>query len=141
MPKGDGWVLGVDHIGIAVKDLSEGMARFEAILGAPPASMERVLEQGVNTAFFPVGGTNIELLEPCSQESPIAKFLERKGEGIHHVCLKVKNLESVLERLKASGVRLIDETPKEGAHGKRVAFIHPKSLLGVLLELSEDPKP
>lgn len=137
MPEDQEGILGLDHIGIAVKDLNEGIARFQTLLGAPPASRELVVEQNVDTAFFPVGEPNIELLEPTSQESPIAKFLDQKGEGIHHICLKVGNLESTLQRLKALGVRLIDETPKKGAHGKRVAFIHPKSLGGVLLELSE----
>jgi methylmalonyl-CoA/ethylmalonyl-CoA epimerase len=132
-----GTLLGVDHIGIAVDNLSEAIERFQRLLGGPPESTEEVEEYGVKTAFFGVGETNLELLEPLAQQSPIAKFLQKRGPGVHHVCLSVSNLEGLLQALKSAGVRLIDETPRKGAHGKRVAFVHPNALCGVLLELSE----
>ncbi len=137
MPDMQGAILNVDHIGIAVDNLSEAIERFQRLLGGPPESTEEVKEYGVKTAFFGVGETNLELLEPLAQQSPIAKFLQKRGPGIHHVCLSVSNLEGLLQALKSAGVRLIDDTPRKGAHGKRVAFIHPNALCGVLLELSE----
>lgn len=138
MPDTQGAFLNVDHIGIAVDNLSEAIERFQRLLGGPPESTEEVKEYGVKTAFFGVGETNLELLEPLAQQSPIANFLQKRGPGIHHVCLRVSNLEGLLQALKSAGVRLIDETPRKGAHGKRVAFVHPASLGGVLVELSEE---
>lgn len=138
MPDMPGTFHKVDHLGIAVEELSEAIGRFQTLLGCPPESSEEVKEYGVRTAFFPIGGTNLELLEPISQESPIAKFLKNRGPGIHHVCLGVSNLEGLLKSLKSAGIRLIDETPKKGAHGKLVAFVHPTSTGGVLIELSEE---
>ena len=127
----------VDHIGVAVKDLQKALAFWENSLGIPCVRVEEVTEQKVRTAFLPVGDTEIELLEPTSDESPVAKFLEKKGEGIHHIALRVENLEAALEDLKAQGVQLIDTTPRYGAGGARIAFVHPKATGGVLLELSE----
>ncbi len=127
----------VDHIGVAVKDLQKALAFWENSLGIPCVGVEEVAEQKVRTAFLPVGDTEIELLEPTSDESPVAKFLEKKGEGIHHIALRVENLEAALEDLKAQGVQLIDTTPRYGAGGARIAFVHPKATGGVLLELSE----
>ena len=127
----------VDHIGVAVKDLQKALAFWENSLGIPCVGVEEVAEQKVRTAFLPVGDTEIELLEPTSDESPVAKFLEKKGEGIHHIALRVENLEAALEDLKAQGVQLIDEKPRYGAGGARIAFVHPKATGGVLLELSE----
>ena len=127
----------VDHIGVAVKDLQKALAFWENSLGIPCVGVEEVAEQKVRTAFLPVGDTEIELLEPTSDESPVAKFLEKKGEGIHHIALRVENLEAALEDLKAQGVQLIDTTPRSGAGGARIAFVHPKATGGVLLELSE----
>ena len=94
-------------------------------------------DQGVRIAFLPVGDTEIELLEPTSPDSPVARFLARRGEGLHHICLEVNDLEAALKRLKAQGIRLIDETPRDGGLGKRIAFVHPRGLHGVLLELSQ----
>ncbi len=127
----------VDHIGVAVKDLQKALTFWEKSLGIPCAGVEEVTEQKVRTAFLPVGDTEVELLEPTSDESPVAKFIEKKGEGIHHIALRVENLEAALEDLKAQGVQLIDEKPRYGAGGARIAFVHPKATGGVLLELSE----
>ena len=138
MPDMQGAILSVDHIGIAVDNLSGAIERFQILLGGPPESTEEVKEYGVKTAFFGVGETNLELLEPTSLDSPIAKFLQKRGPGVHHICLSVSNLEGLLQALKSAGVRLIDDTPRKGAHGKRVAFVHPASLGGVLVELSEE---
>jgi methylmalonyl-CoA/ethylmalonyl-CoA epimerase len=125
----------LDHIGIAVKSLDA--ARIYETLGLTVAHRETVETQKVNTAFLSVGDSNLELLEPTSADSPIAKFIEKRGEGIHHICLRVDDIEAHLERLKAAGYRLINEAPVPGAHGCRVAFLHPAAANGVLIELSE----
>ena len=127
----------VDHIGVAVKDLRKALEFWEKTLGIPCVGVEEVAEQKVRTAFLPVKDTEIELLEPTADDSPVAKFIEKKGEGIHHIALRVENLEEALEELKARGVQLIDEKPRYGAGGARIAFVHPKATGGVLLELSE----
>jgi len=126
----------IDHIGIAVNSLDESTA-FYKTMGAEPYHFEEVESQKVKVAFIKVGESNIELLEPTSPESPIAKFLEKKGEGIHHIAYRVENVQEALDTLKAAGMRLLNETPMEGAHGMRVAFVHPKSVSGVLTELSQ----
>ena len=128
----------LDHIGIAVKSLDA--ARIYADLGLSVDHVENVATQGVKTAFIEVGDTNLELLEPLSADSPVAKFIEKRGEGIHHICFRVTDLESHLRRLKKKGYRLINETPVPGAHGCRVAFLHPSAGNGVLIELSEKSK-
>ncbi len=128
----------LDHIGIAVRSLDA--ARIYAALGLTTDHVETVSSQGVKTAFLSVGDSNLELLEPLSADSPVAKFIERRGEGIHHICFRVTNLEEHLERLKAAGFRLINEAPVPGAHGCRVAFLHPAAGNGVLIELSETPQ-
>jgi methylmalonyl-CoA epimerase len=125
----------LDHIGIAVKSIDA--ARVYAALGLKVDHVEAVETQGVKTAFIPVGEANLELLEPLSAQSPIAKFIEKRGEGIHHICLRVTNLQEYLDRLQAQGFRLINEAPVPGAHGCRVAFLHPTAGNGVLIELSE----
>ena len=125
----------LDHIGIAVKSLDA--AGIYADLGLSVDHVETVATQGVKTAFIEVGDTNLELLEPLSADSPVAKFIEKRGEGIHHICFRVTGLESHLARLKKQGYRLINETPVPGAHGCRVAFLHPAAGNGVLIELSE----
>ena len=125
----------LDHIGIAVKSLDA--ARIYETLGLTVDHRETVETQKVNTAFLSVGDSNLELLEPTSPDSPIAKFIEKRGEGIHHICLRVDDIESHLARLKAEGYRLINEAPVPGAHGCRVAFLHPAAGNGVLIELSE----
>ncbi|HCL79985.1 MAG TPA: methylmalonyl-CoA epimerase [Synergistaceae bacterium] len=127
----------VDHIGIAVKSIDEALAFWQDSLGIRCTGVEDVAEQKVKTAFLPVGATEVELLEPTSEESPVAKFIEKRGEGIHHLAIRVENLEAALAEMKAKGIRLIDETPRYGAGGAKIAFVHPKSTGGVLLELSE----
>ena len=125
----------LDHIGIAVKSL-DSAAIYEA-LGLSVDHVETVETQGVRTAFLAVGDSNLELLEPTGPQSAIAKFIEKRGEGIHHICLRVTDLEAELTRLKGKGFRLINEAPVPGAHGCRVAFLHPAAGNGVLIELSE----
>jgi methylmalonyl-CoA/ethylmalonyl-CoA epimerase len=125
----------LDHIGIAVRSLDA--AKIYQDLGLTIQHVETVETQKVKTAFLSVGDSNLELLEPTSPDSPIAKFIEKRGEGIHHICLRVDDIESHLERLKAQGYRLINEHPVPGAHGCRVAFLHPAAGNGVLIELSE----
>jgi methylmalonyl-CoA/ethylmalonyl-CoA epimerase len=125
----------LDHIGIAVKSLDA--ARVYEALGLTIDHVETVETQKVRTAFLSVGDSSLELLEPTGPDSPIAKFIEKRGEGIHHICLRVDDLEAHLERLKSEGYRLINEAPVPGAHGCRVAFLHPAAGNGVLIELSE----
>lgn len=127
----------VDHIGIAVSGLEEAIDFYTKMLGKGPDHLEEVADQKVRTAFFAVGETNLELLFPTSSESPVAKHLEKRGAGIHHICLEVHDIDARLAELKAKGVKLVDEVPRMGAHGKRIAFVHPKSTGGVLVELSE----
>ena len=137
-------VTKLDHIGVAVEGLAQALKPYQEGLGITPSAIEEVADQGVRIAFLPVGDSEIELLEPTSPDSPVARFLEKRGEGLHHICLEVDDLEATLSRLKAQGVRLIDETPRPGGQGKRIAFVHPHGLHGVLLELAQrvdlDPK-
>lgn len=130
----------VDHLGIAVSNLEESVKLYKDLLGFSLEGVEEVKDQKVKVAIFNIEGKspNIELLEPTSEESPIYKFIEKKGEGIHHIALGVKNIEEMLMMLKEKGVRLIDEKPRIGAGGKKIAFLHPKSTKGVLIELCED---
>lgn len=125
----------LDHIGIAVKSIDA--ARIYAALGLTIDDVEVVPTQGVKTAFVSVGDANLELLEPTGADSTVARFIEKRGEGIHHICFRVDKIEEHLARLEASGFRLINEAPVPGAHGCRVAFLHPASGNGVLIELSE----
>ena len=127
----------VDHIGIAVKSIDESLKFWEETLGIHCHGVEEVAEQKVKTAFLPLGDTEVELLEGTSEESPVSKFIAAKGEGIHHLAIRVPDLAVALEELKAKGVRLIDEKPRMGAGGAKIAFVHPKASGGVLLELSE----
>jgi len=128
----------VEHIGIAVKDLKASNLLFEALLGVPHYKTEAVVSEGVTTSFFDLGTHKIELLEATHPNSPIAKFIAIKGEGVHHIAFEVENLEVELARLKAEGFELIHETPKEGADNKRIAFLHPKTTNGVLIELCQE---
>lgn len=128
----------IEHIGIAVKNLEESNALYEALFGNPPYKMETVASEGVNTSFFKMGESKIELLEATNTESAIAKFIERKGEGIHHIAYAVTDIKSELKRLKEAGFTLINEEPKKGADNKWVAFLHPKSTNGVLIELCQE---
>ncbi len=128
----------IEHLGIAVKSLDEAIPYYEKVLGMTCYNIEEVADQKVRTAFFKVGDTKIELLEPTSPESTIAKFIENRGEGIHHIAYAVKGIEGALAEVEAAGVRLIDKTPRAGAEGMTIAFLHPKSTQGVLTELCED---
>ena len=128
----------VEHIGIAVKDLKASNLLFEALLGVPHYKTEAVVSEGVTTSFFDLGTHKIELLEATQPNSPIAKFIAKKGEGVHHIAFEVENLEVELARLKAEGFELIHETPKEGADNKKIAFLHPKTTNGVLIELCQE---
>lgn len=128
----------LDHIGIAVNSIEE--ATIYKALGLAIDHTEIVQSQGVKTAFLSVGDSNLELLEPTSPDTSVGKFIARRGEGIHHICFRVDDLESHLERLKGEGFRLINEAPVPGAHGCRVAFLHPAAGHGVLIELSEKTK-
>lgn len=131
----------VNHIGIAVRSIDDQRDFYENTLGARFESVEVVEEQGVRVGFFVLGAegheVRLELLEPLNDDSPVAKFIEKKGEGMHHVAYTVSDIDSRLRDLKASGVRLIDETARKGAHGARIAFLHPKASNGVLTELCE----
>ncbi|HHW02772.1 MAG TPA: methylmalonyl-CoA epimerase [Thermoanaerobacterales bacterium] len=127
----------IDHIGIAVKDLNETLKIYTEILGLKSAGEETVAEQKVRVAFIPVGESEIELLESTEPDGTIAKFIEKNGEGIQHIAFRVDNIEKTLEDLKSKGVRLIDEKPRNGAGGAKIAFIHPKATKGVLIELCE----
>jgi methylmalonyl-CoA/ethylmalonyl-CoA epimerase len=129
----------LDHIGIAVRSLDA--AKVYQTLGLAVGHVETVESQKVKTAFLEVGDAHLELLEPTGPDSPVAKFIEKRGEGIHHICLRVENIEAHLEKLKAEGYRLINETAVPGAHGCRVAFLHPAAGNGVLIELSEKIEP
>lgn len=126
----------IDHIGIAVKNLEESL-KFYELLGLKAQGTEIVEEQKVKVAFLPVGDSEIELLESTEEDGPIAKFIEKKGEGIQHIALRVENIEDAIEEMKSKGIRMIDETPRYGAGGAKIAFCHPKSTNGVLLELTE----
>lgn len=128
----------IEHIGIAVKNLEESIKYYEEVLGLKCYNIEEVKEQKVRTAFLKLGDTKIELLESTDPEGPIGKFVEKKGEGIHHIAFAVKDLENQLKKVEEKGVRLIDTTPRKGAEGLDIAFLHPKSTFGVLTELCED---
>lgn len=130
-------VTKIDHIGIAVKNLDEALKFYEEVLGIKCVGTEVVEEQKVKTAFLPIGDTEVELLEATDEDSPIAKFIEKRGEGIQHIAYRVDDIEKALEEIKAKGIRLIDEKPRKGAGGAKIAFLHPKSTYGVLIELCE----
>ncbi len=128
----------IEHIGIAVKSLDEAIPFYENVFGLKCYSVEEVADQKVKTAFFKIGQTKIELLESTDIEGPIGKFIEKKGEGIHHMAFAVKDLEDELVDIESKNVRLIDTKPRKGAEGLEIAFLHPKSTFGVLTELCED---
>ena len=133
-------ILNIEHLGIAVKSLEASIPYYENILGLKCYNIEEVTDQKVKTAFFMVGETKIELLEPTSEESTIAKFIEKKGEGIHHIAYKVDSVADALKEVEEKGVTLIDKAPRKGAEGLNIGFLHPKSTCGVLTELCEQPK-
>jgi methylmalonyl-CoA/ethylmalonyl-CoA epimerase len=128
----------IEHLGIAVKSLDEAIPYWENVLGLKCYAIEEVADQKVKTAFFKIGQTKIELLEPTSEDSTIAKYIENRGVGIHHMALACENIEEQLADAEAQGVRLIDKTPRKGAEGLTIAFLHPKSTQGILTELCED---
>jgi len=127
----------IEHVGIAVKDLQEAIKYYEEVLGLKCYAIEEVADQKVKTAFFMVGQTKLELLEATSEESPVAKFIEKKGEGIHHLAFAVNDVDGSLKEVKDKGVRVIDETSRKGAEGLSIGFLHPKSTFGVLTEFCE----
>jgi methylmalonyl-CoA/ethylmalonyl-CoA epimerase len=128
----------IDHIGVAVSDLEAAMETFTQLLGIPPRNKETIESQKVEVAVFEIGGSSVELLQGTVADSVISKFVARRGEGLHHVCVEVDDLDSALQRLQDAGMELAD-APSEGADGSRVAFVHPRSAHGVLLELVEHP--
>ena len=130
----------IAHIAIAVRSVDEASRFFEQVLGLRRERTEVVETESAKVAFFPVGGTEIELVEGTGSGNPLERFLEKRGEGIHHVCLEVANLDETMGKLRQAGVPLLDETPRPGADGTRVAFIHPKGAHGILIELVERPK-
>ena len=127
----------VEHIGIAVKDLAKSISLFEQLLGSPCYKTETVASEAVNTAFFLQKSTKIELLESSNPEGPIAKFIDKKGEGMHHIAFEVPDIIAEMERLKKQGFTLLSETPKKGADNKLICFVHPKETNGVLIELCQ----
>lgn len=129
----------IEHIGIAVKNLDDSIKFYEDVLGLKCYAIEEVADQKVKTAFFQIGQTKIELLESTDPDGPIGKFIEKRGEGIHHIAYAAKGLDSSLNDLKNKGIKLIDEKPRRGAEGLNIAFLHPKSTFGVLTELCEKP--
>ncbi|MDD3742243.1 MAG: methylmalonyl-CoA epimerase [Lentimicrobiaceae bacterium] len=130
----------IEHIGIAVKSLQESIPYYEDILGLKCYAIEEVADQKVKTAFFMVGQTKIELLESTDPEGPIGKFVEKKGPGVHHIAFAVEDVQQMLDHAAEKGVQLIDKTPRKGAEGLEIAFLHPKSTQGVLTEFCQHPK-
>jgi len=129
----------IDHLGIAVSDMAAAESKYEALTGTKSAHKEIVVEQRVETSFFPVGEVKLELLQGTAPDSPICKFIEKRGEGIHHICFEVDDLAKAKAFYTASGFQLIDGLPERGAGGSKVAFLHPKSTGGILMELVEYP--
>ena len=128
----------IEHIGIAVKDLEASNALFKSLFGKPHYKIEEVATEGVQTSFFESGPNKIELLAATNPDSPIAKFIEKKGEGIHHIAFAVEDIEAEIKRLKEEGFTVLNETPKKGADNKLIAFLHPKTTNGVLIELCQE---
>ncbi|NNC92092.1 MAG: methylmalonyl-CoA epimerase [Acidimicrobiia bacterium] len=133
------FLLNIDHIGIAVRDLDVAIDEYRRQYHVEPTHREVVESQGVEEAMIPIGGSHVQLLAPLHEDSPVGKFLATRGEGMHHVAYAVLDIEAALAHLRAEGVRLIDEEPRLGGGGARIAFVHPKSLAGTLVELVESP--
>lgn len=133
-------IVGLDHIAIAVPDFEAAIERFLLDFGLNYKGAEDVVSAKTKTAFFPIVGTKIELIHPLNDEGPVKKYLEKRGGGLHHICFKTDDIEDDMERLKGKGYQFLSETPQAGAHGTRVAFIHPKSTDGILIELAEHPE-
>ena len=132
--------MNLDHIGIVVRDIAAARQVYEAALGLPLREIVELTDQQVKVAFLPIGESNIELVQPTSDDTGVARYLAKHGEGIHHICIEVEDIEAALARLEAQNVQLIDREPRQGAHG-RVAFVHPKGAHGVLVELVEHDHP
>ena len=130
----------IEHLGIAVDSLEESLNMYESLLGTSCYKLESVESEGVKTAFLQIGESKIELLQATNSDSPIAKFLSKKGKGIHHIAFETDHIEDEIERLLAEGFELIHQTPKDGADNKRIAFLHPKSTDGILVELCQEKK-
>lgn len=130
----------IDHLGIAVESHADAADVYEGLLGLAPSDVEEVASQKVRTAFYPCADVNLELLESTDPDGPVGRFLAKRGEGLHHVAFEVGDIEAELARLRDEGVALIDPTPRPGAHGTRIAFLHPKATRGVLVELVERPR-
>jgi len=130
-------IVKIDHLGVAVKHIDQAKKFWSDALGLAFDGAETIEEQKVTTAFFPVGESEVELLESTAPDGPVARHIEKKGEGIQHIAFRVENIDQALEELKAKGIQLIDQTPRKGAGGARIAFLHPKSTGGVLVELCE----
>jgi methylmalonyl-CoA/ethylmalonyl-CoA epimerase len=133
-------MLKIEHIGIAVKELEKSIPLFEQLLNTPCYKTEEVTSEGVNTAFFVTGDSKIELLEATKEGSPLQKFVDKKGEGIHHIAFEVENIEAEMKRLQALGFELLNEIPKNGADNKLICFLHPKTTNGVLVELCQEKR-
>lgn len=127
----------IHHVAIAVHDLEDAIERYRSLYNVTPTSREIVEDQGVSEAMIPLGGSHIQLLEPLTPESPVGRFLSQNGEGMHHIAFAVNDIEAALIHLRDTGVRLIDETPRVGGGGHKIAFVHPKELAGTLVELVE----
>ena len=130
-------LLNLDHVGIAVRDLDHALDEYREKYGITPLYRETIASQGVEEAMIPLGGSFIQLLQPLGPETPVGRFLDRKGEGVHHIGWAVANLDEALEHLKAQGARLVDTEPRRGGGGTRIAFVHPRDLAGTLIELVE----
>jgi methylmalonyl-CoA/ethylmalonyl-CoA epimerase len=130
-------ILKIDHLGIAVNSIDEAQSFWTDVLGLPFEGRETVEAQKVTTAFYPVGESEVELLESTAPDGPVAKYIDKRGQGIQHVAFRVENIEAALEELKSNGVRLIDQAPRRGAGGAKIVFLHPKATNGVLVELCE----
>ena len=130
-------LLNLDHVAIAVQDLDAAIEGYRNRYGVEPLYRERVVEQGVEEAMIPVGGSFVQLLEPLTPETPVGRFLSKNGEGLHHIAYAVSSIESAIDHLKSQGARLIDEEPRVGGRGARIAFVHPGDLTGTLIELVE----
>jgi methylmalonyl-CoA epimerase len=133
-------LINLDHVAIAVNDLDRAIVEYRSRYGVEPLHRETVQSQGVEEAMIPVGGSFVQLLMPLSADTPVGRFLESKGEGLHHVAYAVVDIEAALEHLRSQGARLIDEQPRVGGRGARIAFVHPKDLAGTLIELVEHPE-
>jgi methylmalonyl-CoA/ethylmalonyl-CoA epimerase len=132
-------ILDIDHVGIAVTDLEEAVERYRRTLGVDPSHRERVEDQGVEEVLFPVGTSFIQLVAPLGPETPVGSFLAKRGPGVHHVAYRVDDVAAALEHLRSEGVRLVDETPRPGSRGTLIAFVHPRGMEGVLVELVQVP--